>query len=94
MTLNPLTMQNEKFANFRESSTACLLWYAYFRTFRIFEISLSVQKLCKIFSFPVFLTVRAYLKSYFYQNYSAYRTFYAESRSVGIFEISFTVQKL
>ena len=42
----------------------------------------------------VFLTVHAYLKSYFNQNYSAYRTLYAESRSVGICEISFTVQKL
>ena len=92
--LNPLTTKNEKFADFRESSTACSSWYAEFRTFRIFEISLSVQKLWKIFSFPVFLTVRAYLKSYFNLNYSAYRTFYAESRSVGIFEISFTVQKL
>ena len=94
IVFNPLTMKNEKFADFRETSTACSSWYAEFRTFRIFEISLSIQKLCKNFSFPVFLTVRAYLKSYFYQNYSAYRTFYAESRSVGIFEISFTVQKL
>ena len=87
-------MKNEKFADFRETSTAFSSKFAEFRTFRIFEISLSVQKLWKNFSFPVFLTVRAYLKSYFYQNYSAYRTFYAESTSVGIFEISFTVQKL
>ena len=72
MTLNHLTMKNEKFADFRESSTACLLWYAEFRTFRIVEISLSVQKLCKVFSYQVFLTVHAYMKSYFYQNYSAY----------------------
>ena len=26
------------------------------------------------FCFPVFFTVRAYLKTYFYENYSVYRT--------------------
>ena len=52
--VNPLTMKNKNIADFRESSTACSSWYAEFRTFRIFEISLSVQKLWKIFSFPVF----------------------------------------
>ena len=36
----PLTTKNEKFANFRETSTACSSWYAEFRTFRIFEISI------------------------------------------------------
>ena len=45
------------------------------------------------FRFPVFLTVRAYLKTYLNENYSAYRTFYAEFRTVGIFKISLTVQK-
>ena len=92
--INPLTTKNEKFADFHETSTACSSWYTEFRTFRSFEISLSIQKLCKIFSFSVFLTVPAYLKSYFNQNYSAYRSLYAESRSVGIFEISFTILKL
>ena len=38
--------------------------------------------------------MRAYLKTYFYENYSVYSNFYAEFRSVGIFEISFTVQRI
>ena len=40
------------------------------------------------------LTVRACLKTYFYEKYSVYSNFYAEFRSVEIFEISFTVQKI
>ena len=46
------------------------------------------------FRFSVFLTVHVYLKTYFYENYTAKSTFYAEFRSVGIFEIYFTVQKI
>ena len=41
-----------------------------------------------------FLTVRAYLKIYFYENYSVLNTFYAEFRSVGISKISLQVQKI
>ena len=44
---NPLTPANENFADFRETSSACSTWYAEFRTFRIFKISLSVPKICE-----------------------------------------------
>ena len=91
--VNPLTTKNKKFADFRENSMACSSLYAELRTFRIFEISLSVPKICKIFVSQFFLTVCAYLKTYLNENYSAYRTFYAEFRTVGIFKISLTVQK-
>ena len=46
------------------------------------------------FCFPVFSTVRAYLKIKINENYSAYRTFHAEFRTVGMFKISLTVQML
>ena len=71
-----MTKKNEKFADFCETSTAYSSWYAEFRTFRIFEISLSVPMIFEMFfPFPVFLTVRAYLKTYFYEDYSVYSTF-------------------
>ena len=66
----PLTTKNEKFADFRETFTVNSSWYAEFKTFRIFEISLSVQKICEIFIFLFFYTVWAYLKKYFHKNYS------------------------
>ena len=69
-TLNPLTTKNEKFADFRETSTAFSSKFAEFRTFRIFEISLSVPKLCEIFVFGFFLTVHTCLKIFFNENYS------------------------
>ena len=54
VVFNPLTTKNEKFANFRENSMACSSLYAELRTFRIFEISLSVPKICEIFVFRFF----------------------------------------
>ena len=46
------------------------------------------------FHFLVFLTVRTYLKFYFHENYSAYRTFNADFRPVGIFKLSLTVKEI
>ena len=57
---NPLTPANEKFADFRETSTACSSCYAEFRTFQIFEISLSVPKICEIFVFLFFNSARLF----------------------------------
>ena len=50
----PFTTKNEKFADFRETSTACFSWYAEFRTFRIFEI----QYLYPFKSYAKFLVFR------------------------------------
>ena len=59
--------KNEKFADFRENSTAYSSWYAEFRTFRIFwDISIRSKDM-RNFRLPVFLTVLAY----FHENYSA-----------------------
>ena len=46
------------------------------------------------FSIFLFLTVHVYLKTYFYENYTAKSTFYVVFRSIGIFEISFTIRKI
>ena len=51
---NPFTTKNETFDDFRETSTACSSWYAEFRTFRIFEISLSIPKICEMIVFRGF----------------------------------------
>ena len=52
--VNPLTTKNKKFADFCENSMASSSLYAELRTFRIFEISLSVPKICEIFVFRFF----------------------------------------
>ena len=52
--INPLTPVNEMFADFRETSSTCFSWYAEFRTFRIFKISLAVPNLCEMLVFWVF----------------------------------------
>ena len=64
--------KKEKFADFRETSTACSSWYAEFRTFEISPIRL---KDMRNFHFPIFLTVCTYLKMYFYENFHFLRTF-------------------
>ena len=46
--------KNEKIPDFRETSTPYSSWYAEFRTFLNFEISLSVPKICEIFVFLFF----------------------------------------
>ena len=50
----PFNDENEKVNDFRETSTACFSWYAELRTFRIFEISLSVQNIYEMFLFSYF----------------------------------------
>ena len=66
--LNPLTTKNEKFADFR-SLFLVVRWVQNFSNF--WDISIHSKEM-RNFHFPVFLTVHAYLKIYFQENFSCW----------------------
>ena len=63
---NPLTTKHEMIADFRGKFYSLFLVVRWVQNFQIFEISLSFPKICEIFVFRFFLTVRGYLKIYFH----------------------------
>ena len=85
---SPLTPADEKYDDFRETSTAYSSWYAGFRPFRLFEISLSVSKICKIFVFWFFNSAPLY-ENLFLGKLQCLKYFLCWiRRTVGIFKIS------
>ena len=76
---------------FAKLYTACSSWYAELRTFRLFEISLSVLKICEIFVFSFFLMCVLIWKTIF----TKITVFILMLMLIAdLLEISFTVQKI